>query len=303
MADYCIVGRKGAGKSLFAVGVIRDALRAGRRVATNLDLNLAALVGVTSRATVLRLPDRPTADDLQALGRGQAGVCEDENGLIVLDETSTFFNARAWGDKARQPLLDWLVHSRKHGWSVWYVCQGLDQIDKQVRTTLVEYLVTVKRTDRWPIPVLSAVSGALGHRITWPKCHIGVIRYGTERDSLIVERRWFRSHELFAGYQTQQIFLPREHPQACGLHSILSGWHTEGRYLPAVPPWYVRVWYGVTGRRWVDHVAAPVKLKPKLPAVVQLERLPADCRIRAWRQAEQAGMLVAEGGSGITTCG
>lgn len=291
MADYCIVGRKGAGKSLFAVGVIRDALRAGRRVATNLDLNLAALVGVTSRATVVRLPDRPTADDLEALGRGQAGVCEDDNGLIVLDETSTFFNARAWGDKARQPLLDWLVHSRKHGWSVWYVCQGLDQIDKQVRTTLVEYLVTVKRTDRWPIPLVSTITGALGYRVTWPKCHIGVIRYGTERDSLIVERRWFRSHELFPGYQTQQIFLPRDHPRACGLHTMLSGWHLEGRYLAGVPSWPVRLWYGLTGRRWVDAVSKLPVTKPKLPAVRWLSTLPADVRVQAWQRAEAVGML------------
>ena len=286
MADYAVVGRKGAGKSLFAVGVIRDALRGGRRVATNLDLDLSALVGPRSRATVLRLPDRPTADDLRALGRGQDGVVEEDNGLIVLDEVSTFFNARAWGDKERQPLLDWLVHSRKYGWSVWYVCQGLEQIDKQVRSTLVEYLVVVKRTDRWPIPVVSSVTGALGFRVTWPKCHIGVIRYGTERDSLVVERRWFRSAELFPAYRTQQVFLPRDHPEACGLHSVLSGWHVVGRYLgPPLPYW----------RRWLRGfmgVSEVVRLpKAKLPAVAALQCLPADERVWRWWELQRLGVV------------
>jgi len=246
MADYAIIGRKGSGKSLFSVGLIRDALRAKKRVATNLDIDLHALMGPRSTASIARIPDKPTVDDLEALGRGQAGVCEEENGIIVLDETSTFFNSRAWGDKARQPLLDWLVHSRKLGWDIFYICQGLEQIDKQLRATMIEYVVHVKRTDKWPIPFVTPLAGLVGLNIRFPKMHVGIIKHGTDRDSLTVERRWYKGHELYPAYNTQQLFLDRSHADAVALHSVLPPSLTHGRYLPDPPPLW---WRSAASRR------------------------------------------------------
>lgn len=231
MTDYAITGKKGVGKSLFAVGVIRDALKAKKRVATNLNVHLHKLLSPHNRQTYYRLPDRPVVADLEALGRGQEGVVEDENGIIVLDETSTFFNSRSFGDKTRQPLLDWLVHSRKYGWDVYYICQGLPQIDKQIRETMIEYHIIVKRTDKWPIPVLTSLGRLVGLNIRFPKMHIGIIKQGVDRDSLLVDRRWYRGTELYPAYDTQQIFLDRDHPKADGLHSKLSSWHLSGRYM------------------------------------------------------------------------
>lgn len=231
MADYAITGRKGTGKSLFAIGVIRDALRQGKRVASNLNVHLDQLLSSYSKMPYVRLPDRPNAGDLEAIGRGQDGVIEDDNGIIVLDETSTFFNSRAFGDKARQPLLDWLVHSRKLGWDVYYICQGLEQIDKQLRTTMIEYHIVVKRTDKWPIPFITPLCRTIGLNVRFPKFHIGIIKYGIERDALLIERRWYRGKELYPAYDTQQLFLDRDHPQSVGLHSQLSAWHVRGRYL------------------------------------------------------------------------
>lgn len=231
MADYAITGKKGSGKSLLAIGIIRDALRSGRRVATNLDVHLDGLFAPHNRATYTRLPDRPIVDDFEAIGRGQDGVVEDDNGIIVMDETSTFFNSRAYGDKTRQPMLDWLVHSRKLGWDVYYICQGLAQIDKQLRETMIEYHIPVKRTDKWPIPILTPVGKLIGLNIRFPKYHIGNVKHGCERDSMVVDRKWYRGVELYPAYDTQQLFLDREHPKACGLHSRLSAWHVKGRYL------------------------------------------------------------------------
>lgn len=231
MADYAVTGKKGTGKSLFCIGVIRDALRQGKRVATNLDVHLEHLLAPGNKATYTRIPDRPTVEDFEALGRGQPGVNEDDNGLIILDETSTFFGARQFGDKARQPMLDWLVHSRKYGWDVYYIMQGLAQVDKVIRDTQIEYHVTVKRTDKWPIPIITPLGRAIGFNIRFPKLHFGLIKYGTDLNALLIERKWYRGRDLYPAYDTQQVFLDRDHPQAVGLHSRLSAYHVKGRYL------------------------------------------------------------------------
>lgn len=293
MADYAITGRKGSGKSLFAVGLIRDALLAGRRVATNLDLRLDVLLGARSRAILTRLPDKPCVDDFEALGRGQEGPVEEENGILVLDETSTFFNSRSFGDRSRQPMLDWLVHSRKLGWDVYYICQGLDQIDKQLRTTMIEYHIAVKRTDKWPIPFVSSFTAMLGYRVGFPKMHIGVTRYGVERDGLVCGRQYYRAKELYGAYDTQQLFLPRDHPAACGLHSVLSGYLVKGRYLPEPPGYWRRFYLGLLGRSWESECKPTVERKPKLALVRRLATLPPDEAVRVWHEFERRGLIVA----------
>lgn len=231
MADYAVTGKKGSGKSLFCVGLIRDALREGRRVATNLDVRPEMFGRPQCKTNFIRLPDRPTVEDFEAIGRGQEGVTEDENGYIILDETSTFFNSRAFGDKGRQPMLDWLVHSRKYGWDVYYICQGLSQIDKQLRETMIEYHVSVKRTDKWPIPFITPLTAALGYRIGFPKMHVGIIRHGVSHDAILIGRKWYRGRDIYPAYDTQQVFLDRQHPKAVGIHSVLSAYLVKGRYM------------------------------------------------------------------------
>ena len=290
MADYAITGKKGTGKSLFAIGTIQEALRGNKRVATNLNVFLEHLMPAHSTSTLIRLPDRPVVADLEAIGRGQEGVVEEDNGIIVLDETSTFFNSRAFGDKERQPLLDWLVHSRKLGWDVYYICQGLAQIDKQLRETMIEYHVTVKRTDKWPIPVITPLAGIFGINVRFPKMHIGIIKQGIERDSFVVGRKFFRSHMLFDAYETQQLFLDRNHPKACGLHSVLSANHIKGRYLPPPPPYIWRFIYGMVGHDWT---AQPVRILPerkqKHHLAVLLSKLPPEQAIYHWKRLDALG--------------
>jgi len=292
MADYAVTGKKGSGKSLFAIGIIRDSLLAGKRVATNLDVYLDHLLSPVNHSTLIRIPDRPVVDDLDAIGRGQDGCVEENNGVIVLDETSTFFNSRAFGDKSRQPLLDWLVHSRKLGWDVYYICQGLEQIDKQLRTTMIEYHIGVKRTDKWPIPVITPLFKLFGFNVRFPKLHIGVVKHGVERDSLTVERRIYRATDLFSAYDTQQLFMDRAHPKASGLHTVLSPWHIKGRYLPPPPGLFRRFILGVQGKHWSDVVLAESRKNirtEKHPLVLTLARLPPDQALRHWHRLNNLG--------------
>jgi len=290
MADYLITGKKGNGKSIYAVGVIRDALAAGKRVATNLDIRLEKLGNPYSTKTIIRLPDTPTVEDMNALGRGQEGVPEDDNGIIVLDEVSKFFNSRQWGDKTRAPLLDWLVHSRKLGWDVYMIAQGQAQIDKQLRESLLEYWVTVKRIDKWPIPIVTPLISALtGYDLRMPKYHFGTIRHGFDRDALVIERKWYKGKDLYAAYDTQQIFLDRDHPMACGLHSVLSANHTTGRYMPNKQTFFEWLRY-----QWhkPSLITAPKPpRKPKHPLVDKLMALPYEQRLRHFRRLDKLGLL------------
>lgn len=296
MAFYLIGGKLGSGKSLVCVGVIRDALRKGRKVATNLDLFLDKMLPRESRSTVLRLPDHPSLADLEVCGRGQAGIEEKENGVMVLDECAAWLNARSWGDKERQPLLDWMLHSRKLGWDVYLIAQHMDQIDKQVRSSLIEFSVRCMRLDRLVIPFITPLVKLLTLglvKLHPPKVHMGVVRYGTERESLVVDRWLFRARELYDAYDTKQVFQDTKLVYTrdgkvvamphVALHSMLSPWHTFGRYTPrrSFVNELAEIW-NPPGRQRVSKPSA--KLQP-------LMRLSPDVRWRAAQRLVSVGLL------------
>jgi hypothetical protein len=296
MTDFAVTGKKRSGKGLFCVGIIRDALIAGKRVATNMDLNLEAMLPANCKATVFRLPDCPTAADMDLIGRGYEGneVADDKNGVIVLDEASKYFNSRQFGDKGRQPLLDWLIHSGKLRWDVYYQMQGLDQVDKQIRTTQVEYHISVKRTDRWPIPFITPLAKIIGLDVRFPKMHLGVYRHGCDVQALVVDRKFYRAKDLYSAYDTEQVFLDRDHPDATGPYTMLSPWHTKGRYLPRIPPYFLRFFYGVIGYDWTKQNAHKrPAIKPKLPLVASLSKLKPDDALRHWKRLEALGAFNA----------
>lgn len=144
-----LTGKRGQGKTLAAVGKIRDYLREGRAVATNLDLFLERMFPPGARKVrVYRLPDYPTHPDLLNLPLGNAklywredgtigqldGYTDEQNGLLCLDEVASFLNARDWNDRdkkaQRDAINDWLRHSRKYGWDILMLVQHEDLIDK-----------------------------------------------------------------------------------------------------------------------------------------------------------------------------
>lgn len=299
MTDFAVTGKKRSGKGLFCAGVIRDAVRAGKRVATNMDINLDVLVGPLSKVTIIRLPDSPTVDDMEAIGIGYDGdtIDEEKNGVIVLDECSKFFNSRSWGDKSRQPLLDWLIHSGKLRWDIYYQMQGLDQVDKQLRTTQIEYHIPVKRLDRWPIPFVTFAFGLIGMDVRFPKIHLGIIKQGCDLNALKVGRKWYKAKELYGAYDTEQKFLDRDHPAACGLHTVISPWHYKGRYLGKAPSKIMQFLYNLRGIDWtkLQQPKTPV-VRAKLPLVQLLMQLPEEQRLHHWHRLESVGAFSGWGG-------
>lgn len=229
MPAFFVTGKLGAGKTLACVGRIRDALIQGRPVATNLDLNLHKLVGKQARnVRVYRVPDKPTAADLYALGSGNDTYDEDRNGLLVLDECATWFNAREWNDRGRRELIDWLVHARKFGWDLYFLVQDISAIDKQARKSVAEHVVYCRRMDRLTIPLIDSVAKLfLGKPIPKKKWHLGVVKYGDLPQSLVVDRWWYIGSDLYPAYDTKQVFRD-DYPH--GLFTYLPPWYTHGRY-------------------------------------------------------------------------
>jgi hypothetical protein len=273
MSTWAVTGKLGTGKGKYCVKLIHEALYAGRRVATNMDIYPDKLLPASSIAHCIRIPDKPTVADLELIGIGNTSYDEDLNGLIVLDELGTWLNSRTFSDKSRQGVIDWLIHSRKRGWDVIFQMQNINQVDKQVRESLIEYVVRCVRMDKVKIPVVGGMInlcsfGKLSGRL--PRFHIATIRVGAAADALIADRVTYRGDYLQRGYDTRQIF-DDKYPH--GVHSVLSAWHTKGRYEEKTK----RVGWSAFFKP-----AKPVKIehKPKRPEVEALMQLPADRRER-----------------------
>lgn len=229
MSDYIVTGKKGNGKSLVVVGKIRDALIAGRRVATNLDLKLEHLLPLNVRQVdVIRLPDYPSVEDMEAIGMGSDQLDEAKYGLIALDEMAVWMNSRQFGDKQRMPLLNWFVHSRKKRWDCFFICQNIAQLDKQFRESLADHHVICKRLDKMRIPLVGVITKNLfGVELRPPKVHHATVKFGLDIHALKVDSWTYRGISLYSGYDTEQVFDPNyENGPFC----YLSPWHLKGRF-------------------------------------------------------------------------
>ncbi|GEM_PF-2262326 len=230
MAVYFVTGKLGSGKSLACVSKIRDYLSDGRRVATNLDLELDQMF-TYCKSPAVRLPDKPRAEDLQALGPGYDSedprdYDEKRFGLIVLDECGTWLNSREWNDKERRKLIDWFLHARKHRWDVMFLIQDIESCDAQIVRSLCEHLVVCRRMDRFKVMGISL-----------PKMHIANVYYGRSTE-VRVERWTYKGADLYNTYDTRQVFrdgvdyLDQGPVDMRASYTMLSAWHLKGRYLP-----------------------------------------------------------------------
>ncbi|APE31543.1 assembly protein [Halomonas aestuarii] len=241
MAVYVVTGKLGAGKTLVAVGKIKDKLQRGCKVATNLDLNLDKLIGEKARQTrCYRIPDKPTLEDLEAIGTGTDAYDESQNGLLVLDECGTWFNSRSWADKSRQAVINWFLHARKLGWDIIFLIQDLSIMDKQARVALAEHVVYCRRLDRVSIPLVGALwSLFAGGKLPMPKLHLGIVKYGDSPQSMVVERWTYTGRHLYPAYDTKQAFSD-SYPH--GTYSFLPPWYTHGRLrVPRNARFYMRM--------------------------------------------------------------
>lgn len=269
MPIYSVEGKLGTGKTKFCVWVAQQAMAKKRRVASNVDLFFPHIYP-WGRRTYVRVPDKPTAFDLEALGQGNPdSYDEDRNGVLILDELATWLNARSYQDKERAHLLDWLVHARKHGWDVYLIVQDSGMIDKQVREALIEYQCRCMRMDKVRIPVLGRVLELFHERLAYlPKFHLVTARVGYGQGQIVADRWTFRGHDLHAAYDTRQVFRS-DYPH--GAHSVLPPWDWQ----PKATGWArFKAW--VRAGRMQPAKPQP---RPKLPLVAALQKLPPERRV------------------------
>lgn len=285
MPIYSVEGKLGTGKTKFCVWMARNALMARRRVASNVDLRCEVLTPHRA-STYVRIPDKPTAEDLQAIGHGNPdSYDEDRNGILILDELGSWLNSRAFQDKGRAAVIEWLIHARKHGWDVYLIVQDAGMIDKQVREALIEYQCRCMRMDKVRIPLvgglLSLFYRPLGY---FPKFHLVTARVGFGANQMVAERWTYVGKELHAAYDTRQVFTS-DYPH--GPHSVLPPWDWQ----PKTPPLAAFI-AGLMGKRAASSARAAGRLAaPKLPVVAAIQRLPANERIQHIRRIEQRGLL------------
>jgi len=208
MPGWIIQGVRGEGKSLCAVGKIKEYMLRGRPVATNLDLFVDKFLPEDNATISYRLPDHPRLEDFELFPPAYDPKYkkEDMNGLLVLDELGTWLNARNWNAKDCLKMLNWLFLSRKDHWDVILLAQDFEMIDAQVRTTLCDYLVQSSRSDRQKVPYLSGTLKKFGFSGKMPLVHRYAVYYGMTT-AVEPEEMWsFTGTDFYDGYDTNQKF-------------------------------------------------------------------------------------------------
>ena len=226
-----LTGKRGEGKSKVAVKMIRDYLRQGRVVATNLDLKLEGLLSPLSDTTAIRLPDHPTAVHLESLPLGNpCPTKESRNGLLVLDEVSTFLNSREWNDKGRKAFISWLAQSRKFGWDLVLICQHPRMVDAQIRDSLCEMLGVARNLNKISVPFLSPVWSLItGNPLRFPAFHFVSLFYGFAKNAPKAGQFFFNGSDLHAGYDTLQVISPLTGKTETEI--IPSAWEKRGQFM------------------------------------------------------------------------
>lgn len=283
MPIYSVEGKLGTGKTKFCVWMAQQAMLKKRRVASNVDLDCTKLYPWGKR-TYVRVPDKPTAFDLLALGPGNPeSYDEDRNGVLILDELGTWLNARSFQDKDRAHLLDWLIHARKYGWDVYLIVQDAGMIDKQVREALIEYQCRCMRMDKVRIPIIGRILGLVHERLAYlPKFHLVTARVGYGTGAIVADRWSFLGKDLHAAYDTRQVFRS-DYPH--GAYSALLPWD----WAPRLGAWErLKALWQSKGPKLAGRSHA---LRPKLPLVEHLQRLPVERRLYWHRRLSMAGMI------------
>lgn len=257
-------GKKGHGKSLVQVKLMRQYLSQGRMVATNLNLYMEHLMPPLSRAVAIRLPDFPAARDLEMIGISTASIVaakegwqaadnqteamrksqqpdtklrdkfqltdEDLYGLLNLDEVGSFLNSRNWQGSDRQAVVSYLSQCRKYGWDCLLSAQHHKMVDAQIRTALCDIRGIAKRLDKIAVPFLSGIyKHFTGRRLRLPKIHIANFFYGFEKGSPLSWREVYTGSDVWNGYDTTQKISGEFGNQYAFCY--LSAWHLKGRYM------------------------------------------------------------------------
>jgi len=209
-----IEGVKRSGKTKYAVDLINTYLKNGRKVATNLDLFLDKMP--ISNPHVIRLPDHPTSEHLHALGVGypeleesDSNYDESKNGVVVIDELLTHLNSRSFKDKDRLAIVSWFVQMGKYGWDLVLIGQDFDGVDKQLRDTTIDQLISVKSgVNYFGFGFINSIVQKLFTVFHVPKFSVARFYDGSSKGRKAHGYQFYIKDWVHPWYNTAQKFLP-----------------------------------------------------------------------------------------------
>jgi hypothetical protein len=126
-----LVGSPGAGKSMYAMRLVCEELRGGRRIVTNLSVKMAGLCWFLKEkysfdldiSRVVLLSDDQVKRFWQYVQDGD---------FVAIDECQVYWNSRNWQDTGKE-LIDFFSQHRKRGIDIILITQNVQLIDKQLR--------------------------------------------------------------------------------------------------------------------------------------------------------------------------
>lgn len=166
MSIVCYTGVPGSGKSYHVARCIYDALRSGKNVISNLNINTNLIFPRSNKkplGSFIYIPNNEWLNSsiyevskmgykiqssifsyiyglenfaLQFHKRNKKGQIYEHQTLIVLDECQTIFNPRSWNKKDRLKWIEFFTVHRHFGFDVILVTQNDMMIDKQIRGVL-----------------------------------------------------------------------------------------------------------------------------------------------------------------------
>lgn len=167
MSIECYTGVPGSGKSYHVARNIYDALRSGKNVISNLNINTSIIYPRSDKRPLgnfIYVPNQQWLDSsiyeksplggkvqsksvfsyiyglenfaLQFHKRNNKGQIIEHQTLIILDECQTIFNPRSWNRKDRLKWIEFFTMHRHFGFDVILVTQNDMMIDKQIRGVL-----------------------------------------------------------------------------------------------------------------------------------------------------------------------
>jgi hypothetical protein len=140
-----VTGPMGAGKSLYGVRRIVDAVTSGRYVVTNVELHADAFDRIASHVQrfvparrARGLSERLAAHyvyetDLTEARRYRLPGKGEARGIFCWDETHNDLNNRSWKDDGRAQTLEWATQLRKLGYVGFLLSQHTDNTDAALR--------------------------------------------------------------------------------------------------------------------------------------------------------------------------
>lgn len=157
---YFIDGRPGGGKSLTTAELVYKALKRGKNVIANFEINMdyfkncrrpeklgkfiyASNAELTAQAYLDIDPKTRKFSYIDGLwgfalnfhlpNRNKDGAVKEHQGIIVLDECAGLFNSRTYAARDRLEWAEFFRQHRKLGYDVYLIAQDDQNIDKQIR--------------------------------------------------------------------------------------------------------------------------------------------------------------------------